>query len=475
MRESIPEILTRPSAFRETEIVLWRCRFRTVVVTSAARIVNFAASFCRSLKLPVLACVAGGTALAFGQLPPPNLLLTQPRPALLVFGPVDVHARVLSSFTYDDNVYIYDRPAPSSGIQTGATREQLGDDFIFTFAPGVQITKPTTLEDSRTALSVDYTPSFVFFLKNDDESSVDHSARLSAGYALTKLTLNLAQDWSSTRGSVVDVGSRVSQVNYHTSASLRYELTAKTFLQMDGSYRITDYETLTDSEEWSTTTTANYQVTPKTTLGLGVTVGQLFVDEQMQQMIVHTNPITSAVRTNFITTARTRAQTYVGPTIRASYKTTEKTDISLSFGGEWRIYDDGSSSFGPVFSLTGTYRPFETTSFSIEGHRREENSVVLSGENFISTGGSIAVRQKLRERLSAHASFSYDQRAYKAARRGVDSGRSDDYFLLRYGLDAIVGRSWTIGIFHQYRENTSSDESFSFDNNQVGIQAAWGY
>ena len=442
---------------------------------SGFHIVNFAASFRRSLKPLIVASMIGGAALARGQLPPPDLVLSQPRAALLTLGPLDVHARAVSSVIYDDNLYVYDQPRPVGGIQTGATREQLGDDFIFTFSPGLQLTKPTTLDASRTALSMDYSPGFVFFLENDDENSVDHNASLKAGYALTKLTINIAQDWASTRGSVADVGSRVSQVNYNTSVNLRYELTAKTFLLMDGIYRIADYETLRDSEEWSTTTTANYQVTPKTTLGVGVTVGQLFVSEETRRMVVRTNPITSVVRTNFITMTGTRPQTYVGPTIRASYQTTEKTDVSLSFGGEWRTYDDGSSSFGPVFSLTGSYRPFETTTFSIEAHRREENSVVLSGENFISTGASLAVRQKIRQRLSAHASFSYDNRAYKAARRGVDSGRSDDYFLLRYGLDVIVGRSWTIGVFHQHRDNTSSDDRFSFASNQVGIQAAWGY
>jgi hypothetical protein len=47
--------------------------------------------------------------------------------------------------------------------------------------------------------------------------------------------------------------------------------------------------------------------------------------------------------------------------------------------------------------------------------------------------------------------------------------------LLRYGVDAILGRSWTIGVFHQYRDNNSSDERFTFSNNQVGIQGTWVY
>ena len=53
--------------------------------------------------------------------------------------------------------------------------------------------------------------------------------------------------------------------------------------------------------------------------------------------------------------------------------------------------------------------------------------------------------------------------------------RNDDYYLMRYGLDAILGRSWTIGVFHQYREDVSSDKSFSFKNNQAGVQATWTY
>ncbi|HTD68139.1 MAG TPA: hypothetical protein VK846_16565, partial [Candidatus Limnocylindria bacterium] len=59
--------------------------------------------------------------------------------------------------------------------------------------------------------------------------------------------------------------------------------------------------------------------------------------------------------------------------------------------------------------------------------------------------------------------------------RNVRATRQDDYFLMRYGLEAIIGRSWTVGLFHQYREDISTDKRFSFDNNQVGIQAGWGY
>ena len=421
--------------------------------------------------LPALALLAGGTARA--QLPPPDRILSEPRPALFHLGPLDVHARALSSFVYDDNISLHDRPRSGTqigGFTFGEPQEPLGDDFIFTFTPGLVFTKAATLEDSRTAFALDYSPSLVFFLHNSKQNAVNHDVKMNAGYALTKLSVGVVQNFSSSEGGVVDVGDRVQQKNYNTGLTVRYELTEKTFLQLDGAYSLTDYEVLTDSQQWTATPTLNYQISPKVTLGLGVTVGQLFVEEQT--LDVRPSGIGGST-TNVV--PKTRAQTYVGPTLRAAYKTTEKTDVSVSFGGEWRRYPDGRSTFGPVFSLAGSYAPAEGTSFTLEGHRRQQNSAVINGANFITTGGSFGARQRLRDSLFGTASFSYDHSDYEPTTRGVQTNRRDDYFLLRCGLEAILGRSWSLGVFYQYREDISSDDNYSFNNNQVGLQAAWGY
>lgn len=422
---------------------------------------------CSTLKLGLLAWLAGWASLALAQLPPPDLLLTEPHPAVLILGPMDVHVRASLMFVYDDNISLHEQPQVQEGIQTRKPKPPLGDDFITTISPGIRLTKAATIENSSSALAFDYSPSFLFFLKNSEENSVDHSARLDGGYGFTKLTLGLVQEFNSTAGGVVDVGARVSQKNYRTGVTARYEMTEKTFLLADAGYRLTDYETQTDSEEWSSTATANYQVSPKLTLGLGASYGQLIVSEQSQ--FTYTN----TVATNSVTRTTPRGQTHVGPTMRLGYKTSAKTDLNVSLGGEWRFYPDDSTSFSPVFSVAGSYRPFEGTALSIEAHRREQNSAVINGANYISTGISFSARQQFQERISGTISFTYDNSEYVAARRGVNPTRNDDYFLLRYGLEAIIGRSWTIGVFHQYRKDISTDKSFSFSNNQVGIQAAW--
>jgi len=407
-------------------------------------------------------------------LPPVNVLLTEPRPALLTIGPADVHARAQAMFIYDDNISLYDRKPPPGYIQTD-NQQPVGDDFIWVVAPGVTFTKAAALTDSRTALTVDYSPSFIFFTKNPQVNSIDHAAKLNAGYAFTKLTLGLTHNFDETSGGVVDVGSRVRQSNHRTAGSARYEMTEKTFLLVDATHSIRDYEELNDSREWSFTPTANYQLTPKVALGLGVRVGQLFVDRQAQVTYVREPTDTKPGKTNIVDKVVTEEQTYVGPTLRATYQTTEKISVGATLGGELRMYDDGSSSFGPIFQIDGTYQPWQGTRFTLGAHRREQNSAILNGQNYISTGASLTARQQLMERLSAHLTVTFYNADYKPAQRSVSTTRNDDYFLLRYGLDAILGRSWTIGVFHQYRDNVSSEETFSFSNNQVGIRAAWGY
>jgi hypothetical protein len=237
---------------------------------------------------------------------------------------------------------------------------------------------------------------------------------------------------------------------------------------VSGGYRITEYEQLIPSEEWNGDVGVAYQITPKVSLGLGVTFGELQVGRTPNNL---TNQFFGIGRPQVLDGGKQR---YASPSLRASYRTTEKTDVSASAGVEWRQYEDGSSGFTPVFSISGTYRPWDVTSIGLEAHRREQNSAVLSGQNYVTTGFGIRLDQRFRDRYRGHLSFSYDVAEYGAANRGVSASRVDDYFLLRYGVDVILAPSWTLGLFHQYRENTSSSQ-FNFETHQIGVQTVWAY
>jgi hypothetical protein len=205
-------------------------------------------------------------------------------------------------------------------------------------------------------------------------------------------------------------------------------------------------------------------------LGLGVSVGQSIVDETPLYLID-----TNGIGPRQVSTIREgHTDTFVTPSLRAAYHSTEKTEVSVSVGGEWRNYEDGESHFGPVFTVAGSYKPWEHTTFSMEGHRREQNSAVLGGQNYVTTGFSIGASRRFRDRYRVQTRFTYDNADYRDARDGVSADRQDDYVLLRSSVDAIFAMNWTVGVFHQYRVNESSS-TYDFDNHQAGIQAVWSY
>ncbi len=360
---------------------------------------------------------------------------------------------------------------PHAGLSTifdsniGLRRTNRENDLITVFSPGFDIFKARAEDQSMSSLRLTYNPAFVFFARHDTNNSLDHLARFNAGLRTAKLTLGLNQEFETSAGGVVDVGSRVDQTYYRTGVRADYDYSEKTSFQISGTHRITDYESLIGSREWTADGAVQYQISAKVALGLGVTVGQLITDEAPRN-----NP-------GIIVTGKSRdgnTQTYVTPSLRASYRTTEKTDISVSVGAEYRIFEAAESGWGPVFSLSGRYTPWLGTTFTIEGHRREQNSAVITGQNYVTTGFAVGVQHLFLERWRAHARYSFDSADYQAAARGVRGTRQDDYFLLRYGADLILATSWSVGVFHQYREN-SSTSGYSFDGHLVGLQTVWSY
>lgn len=366
--------------------------------------------------------------------------------SLFRLGMFDLNPHVSLSSIYDDNISLRSK------------NEQ--DDYIVVFSPGFDILKSRTEEASIFDTRLTYNPALVWFTQNDKYSSADHFVHWMGDVKLARLNVSVSQDYESSAGGVVDVGARVGQEYYSSALRVGYDISEKTSAEINGSYRIRNYEErLIDSTEWMEDNAVHYQITSKVRLGFGVSVGQLDVD--------------AARDAAGGTPANT--QTFVTPSLRAAYRTSEKTDVALSAGGEWRSYDDGSDHFGPVFSLTGTYRPWDDTTLSIEAHRREQNSAVLRGQDYIATGLSLSGTKVFRDRYRLKLQLSYDNADYRrVTSKSAAVDRQDDYLILRSGVDAILTKTWSVGIFHQYRINDSTS-AYNFENQQIGLQTVWAY
>lgn len=357
--------------------------------------------------------------------------------SLLRLGPFDIHPRVSGGVIYDDNILI-----------RNAGRLE---DVIWTISPGIAAVAGFQQGGEGKMLTIDYSPSFNFYTRHSDNNSIDHHARLTALWPITKLTLTLSQEFTSSSGSVVEVGDRVHQKTYVTAFNGHYDVSEKTSVDVGLHQTISDYERFISSREWYNDDWLNYQVLPKINMGVGLTLGYLEQDSSPHQ-------------------------TYEKLLVRAVYVLTGKIDLTASAGGELRQYGASAGDrLAPVFSLGVTYRPTDTTTISLEAHRQQQNSILFIGENYYTTGFTVAIRQRVAERLFLTVGGGYDNADYVSAQKGITANREDNFYSARVSLDASLTPRWTAGVFYQYRKNESNLGVFGYDSNQVGVQTAWGF
>ena len=365
-------------------------------------------------------------------LPPEEMLLRERHRGVRLWI-FDVTGQAGASAVYDDNIYI--KAVGHEG------------DLIWKLSPGVSATAEGGGEKR---LTLSYTPAFNFYTRQPQNNSIDQAATFAATWPFARLTLGVSQEFQSSAGSVVDVGNRVNQTTYITSLTSKYLLSEKTSFEVNGRYTILDFENLIGSTELVNENWINYQVTPKVQLSLGFTLGH------RQAQLEPT-------------------QTYEQVLMRAVYVLTGKLSLNASVGGEFRQYAGGPPSRpGLVFALGAAYAPREGTSVSLEAHRHNENSAVLRGQDYVTTGAALIVRQVLWEPWSASLSVGYDLAEYEAASTSIVATRKDNYYSVGLEIDYKITDRWQAGLFYQYRKNISSS-SFGFDNNLIGLQSVYSF
>jgi len=165
-------------------------------------------------------------------------------------------------------------------------------------------------------------------------------------------------------------------------------------------------------------------------------------------------------------------ETFEQANVRASYQATGKIAFNFSGGVEFRQFENNSRSeyISPVFELSATYQPFDGTSVTLAGSRRTFNSGVLAGQDFAGTTITASLRQRLLQRFYVGVSGGYQNSDYFSTVSGVAANRQDNYYFIEPTLDFSITRFWTVGGYYLHRRNDSSFQSFSFDDNQVGIR-----
>ena len=226
----------------------------------------------------------------------------------------------------------------------------------------------------------------------------------------------------------------------------------RTSLEVNGEYLNTSYTSnnLFGSRQWVNQDWLNRKVFSQVTAGLGLDLEYWDIDR---------NP----------------SQTSEEVLARAIYWAASKLELAASAGPEWRQYGGNApATLEPVFNLAGNFYPRDSTTVSLEGHRSQEVSAAYGNADFILTGFSLALRQRLAARWTVAVSSGYDLAQYHATTAPASNTRSDDYFNARLGLDYGFSSRWQGGVFYQYRQDYSS-LAIGFHDNRTGVRVSWRF
>ena len=350
--------------------------------------------------------------------------------------------------TYDDNITL--------------SPDNRREDFYGTIAPEIILGFGDVTDRGENYVLLNYSPSAYFFLDNTEFNTIDHIARLEGQWRLSRMTLSLSQDVTSVQSANLNVasstGGYVNQVNrdvggrqrlntYSTHLGAAYELTGKTSLRAGLDYSLGDYQDLIGSEIFSGTLGLDYKYSPKLGFGLAFTAGRNLVDP----------PSTN--------------QTFEQVNLSSNYELTGKLKATGSVGVEFRQSDNGGQNqLSPIFQIGVVYQPFDGTEINISANRGTFNSATLTGQDFTSNQYVFTARQRLLQRLFLSLMAGYQNQGYFSTMGGLGSEREDNYYFIAPGFDVKITHFLFTGVYYVHRENNSSFNNFSFDDNQFGVR-----
>ena len=343
-------------------------------------------------------------------------------------------ARLRTSAVADDNIFIQEKNKVS--------------DFVLSVQPGFTFGYGDTLNRKENFVLFDYDANAMFFAENRDQNSLDHDAALRAQWHGSSLTLGGFLRFRSLTDVNVEIGDRLKRNVYEAGVYGRYELSDRTRLGSELSATKADYDRGHDYREFISRSFIDHDVGPRTTIGVGVTLGRLKVQGS-------------------------GLQTYEQLLARAKYSAAAKLSFAVSGGVELRQLPGGDSQVTPVFNAQAAYTPYELLKFRFDTYRRVQPSIATAGQNTVVTGVSAGAEYRFLQRWQASVAAGYEHAQYERSGHGTKApDRKDNYAFGRIGVDYSFAHNWRAGAFYSYRTNDSTRSGSSFDNNQVGLQSS---
>jgi hypothetical protein len=334
-------------------------------------------------------------------------------------------------------------------------------DYYFAIEPWITIGVGDTAGRNRSYLSLSYMPSAILYVDHSDQDAFNQLIHLEGGYDSGRLTLRLYADaaflesaslnsfidttglWANT-----DASAPVRENIFYGGAIANYALTGKVSLQAELGSQIYAYPNHISSYTLSGGLYIYYNWLPKVTVGIGGTFGYDWVDD----------PTTN--------------QTFEQVNARLNWEVTSKFNLYGSAGVEFRQFDGNRGEYtSPVFEVGLVHHPFDGTTFTLAAGRRIYASGFLDNQDFGSTYIAARFQQRLFQRVYFGLGGGYEHDNYFATDRDVSATRDNDYWFIEPSVDVLITRWLSAGVYYLHRQDVSSDNFFTWDDNQVGVRA----
>jgi hypothetical protein len=289
--------------------------------------------------------------------------------------------------------------------------------------------------------------------------STGQSAELQGQIVKGDWTVGASQSYRSKSVVLVETGQQTPEVSYSTGGSVAYQLTRKTFLdvQMSRNTRESKPDStrvgapIPDIEQWAGTGTMHYRFSPRLDVGVGVRFGYDSFSNSSDMNISEPQ-----VTINWRPRDKFKAQGQAGRESR-KFKGQNERDLHTE-----------------VYSWSTSYQPTKLTSLSLSGNRRVAPSY-FANQVTTSTGKSVSIEQRAFRHIFLSAALSEGRTNYVVIDQGFTQGRKDRFRSVNFNIGTAVLTKGSISIFYLRSKNFSNDSSFTFTSDQIGTSISYHF
>lgn len=338
------------------------------------------------------------------------------------------------SAAYDDNIFL------------SATDPK--SDHVLKVAPTVAYSKGDENEQVTEGafLKAGYRPSFVFYADNHDENRTDHEALATAGWRGKVTRVIYTGALRKLGDATSETGRPTDRLEFANEIRAAWIARDKITLEVAAGDRQQDYADpgFFDSRKNYGEVAFRYAYSPKTQLGLSYQIGRFKVDGTGPQ---DTHEVAASM----------------------AWQPREKIRVDVKAGAEHRSFDNGSS-VNPVLEGRVEWSPRQGTGIFATAYAREEASAFYAGQNYSVRGVTAGVSQRLGEKWTGKLEAGMESNRYEQVSGSGAAGRKDRILFIRPALVRKIGEKSELSLFYRMSDNNSSDKSFGYDQQMIGLE-----